>query len=305
MMMMQSKSRTVKKKPSSKKTTSGTRCFVDIPIVSSSSSSLPSCSLIRVGFPADGSSTMPPICSSCKKGKNRTKYECRVKLGHTALPWSPIYVCITIDKQSCIGHDGRLVLARHPETTNITRLMCNYYVRNPRCVPIEVAPPIIPQPEGTTVDLASTVCKTCRKKHLTKKHCRGVLHHRYVPYCTTFHKMTFDQESTSTTEISNNTRATALTSSSIGNTTGTSIITNVNHKSDQEAFEEMLENIMNARTQNTKKRKDPPEQGKKSSHNPNVGISSTFFDGKIPESRMFLAKVSAEEVLYEVRYNVE
>lgn len=46
------------------------------------------------------------VCKKCKKNF-KTKESCRVRSGHTSVPWTTAYICVTLD-QSCIDQNGDL-----------------------------------------------------------------------------------------------------------------------------------------------------------------------------------------------------
>ena len=47
-----------------------------------------------------------PVCSKCK-GHFKTRDLCRVRKMHTSPPWTPVYICITLDS-SCTDDDNKL-----------------------------------------------------------------------------------------------------------------------------------------------------------------------------------------------------
>ena len=181
--------------------------------------------------------------------------------------------------------------------------------------------------------LYSSCCIECRKNHFTKKYCRVVLRHRHLPYNTSFHKVFLDQTLPETTSVANGRSRTNNGSHAIINANKNKLIEKEapQQSTDPSSILMCTEIKANKPTHIAKGLPSQPkvinnnvtEQGKnrgesffKNSNesephsnlnktitplSSTVGIKSSFFDGKIPESRMFLAKISAKEVLYEVR----
>jgi len=104
-----------------------------------------------------------PVCGRCKKNF-KTREFCRARDGHTELPWSMTYVCITLD-QSCTDEDGKLL-----EGPFISRTLP-------------------PQPyaiKGETVDPDTPICAPCKEKNYTRSYCRKKQSHRHLPWSTVY-----------------------------------------------------------------------------------------------------------------------
>ncbi len=102
------------------------------------------------------------VCEKCKKNY-KTKDSCRVKSGHTSVPWTTAYICITLD-DSCTDSAGNYV------DKPLTARMVNW---QPYCV------------KGL-FDNKTPVCAACKKTNRTKFFCRIQHKHRLMPWCTVF-----------------------------------------------------------------------------------------------------------------------
>ena len=176
---------------------------------------LPFPSCLRVGFslspPSTG--TLPAVCNSCKmnlhRGRTRTRFDCRVRLKHTAAPWKPMFMCITID-ESCLDSNGRLLqngtsFIAHQEEHQAAPITTFLNPNNPPAPPSRKDGQTPASSSITSVvDLHSnnddyakgmlmfsdTKCIDCCKRHYTTKRCRKILKHRALPHFTSYHRMT-------------------------------------------------------------------------------------------------------------------
>ena len=177
---------------------------------------LPFPSCLRIGFslspPSTG--TLPSVCNLCKmnlhKARIRTRFDCRVRLKHTAAPWKPLFMCITID-ESCLDSNGRLLqngtsfIAHQEQAAPITTFVIN---PNPPSVPtsrkdgqtsatsssITSVVHLLSSNDNYDAEdmtmLSDTKCMDCCKRHYTTKRCRKILKHRALPHFTSYHRMT-------------------------------------------------------------------------------------------------------------------
>jgi hypothetical protein len=108
-----------------------------------------------------------PVCEKCKKNY-KTRDMCRVRNAHTDLPWSCVYICITLDS-SCTDANGKYV-----ETP--------FHVRpnnwQPYCIKKEKA--------SAYFDNKTPICAACKKKNYTRSFCRERHKHRSLPWSTVY-----------------------------------------------------------------------------------------------------------------------
>lgn len=121
-----------------------------------------------------------PVCAKCKKNY-KTRDHCRIKYGHTAVPWTNSYICITID-ESCIGMDGKYIVDDDAKLHAVV-------VSSSLVVP----PP--PPPNNTTkktyvvqtcLDTNAPVCYSCKQSNRTKAYCRKKFRHKDLPWNTLY-----------------------------------------------------------------------------------------------------------------------
>jgi len=103
-----------------------------------------------------------PVCKHCKKNY-KSRSVCRIRSGHTDLPWSTTHICITLD-DSCTDADGKIV------DVPLTARMIHW---QPFCAkkPFTSEAPI---------------CAACKKTKHTQTFCREQHQHRQLPWCTVF-----------------------------------------------------------------------------------------------------------------------
>jgi hypothetical protein len=90
---------------------------------------------------------------------------CRVRNQHTAAPWCPSFICMTLD-ESCIDEDGNYV--DKP-----------FVVRMVQWQPFFVKEDFGPKSK-------TPVCATCKKTNRTRSFCRDRHKHRMLPWCTVY-----------------------------------------------------------------------------------------------------------------------
>jgi len=113
-----------------------------------------------------------PVCATCKQDY-KSRERCRLEHGHTDIPWNTIYLCVTLD-DSCFTRDlqGRLCLVNEGSMRFVAQS--------------------IPEPslryrakEGH-IDGKYPFCMACKEKDYTRYHCRGMQHHRQLPWETSY-----------------------------------------------------------------------------------------------------------------------
>lgn len=110
-----------------------------------------------------------PVCKKCKK-IFKTRQLCRVRDGHTAIPWNTTYICFTLD-DSCIV-DGKFTQA---QGDNFIAEM----------IPDDVPPlPYITDLDKLGPD--PPICRMCKEKNYTRYHCRTSHCHKQLPWGTSY-----------------------------------------------------------------------------------------------------------------------
>jgi len=124
------------------------------------------------GFPCSIDVPFPgrllPVCDKCK-GNFKTREHCRIRECHTSLPWSDIFVCVSLDP-SCTNEDNTLMPGPFLSRT---------VPPQPVCLPEETNP-------------ETTICGACKDKNYTRAYCRVSKKHRQVPWNTVFLVLSYD-----------------------------------------------------------------------------------------------------------------
>lgn len=105
-----------------------------------------------------------PVCATCKRNY-KTRELCRTRDGHTSLPWTTTYICITLDA-SCVNDKG--------EFRSDAKL---------------VARPVASHKDYCFSGLQTVevpICLACKEKNYTRQYCREKLKHRQLPWATAF-----------------------------------------------------------------------------------------------------------------------
>lgn len=118
-----------------------------------------------------------PVCVKCKKNY-KTRDMCRNQSEHTDLPWTSVYICVTLD-ESCIGPDGKL-----KKGTFSTRS-------------IESSPYCYQQ----DVSANTLICGACKTKNYTRKQCRSKNRHRNLPWSTVYVILTHKSDETKIADL--------------------------------------------------------------------------------------------------------
>lgn len=114
-----------------------------------------------------------PVCGRCKKNY-KTRDMCRGSQGeHTALPWSTVFICVTLD-HTCTDANNNLrkgsFLARNMDWM-------------PYCYKNEVT-------------AKTLICSACKTKNYTRKQCRVKSRHRFLPWSTVYVTLSCDTNNT-------------------------------------------------------------------------------------------------------------
>ena len=103
-----------------------------------------------------------PVCGRCKKNY-KTRDMCRTQAGHTALPWSTVYICATFD-HTCTDSNNNLKSG-------------TFTARNIEWMPYCYK---------SDVSSETLICAACKTKNYTRKQCRIKSRHRYLPWSTVY-----------------------------------------------------------------------------------------------------------------------
>mmetsp|Transcript_17094 Transcript_17094/g.22187 ORF Transcript_17094/g.22187 Transcript_17094/m.22187 type:complete len:446 (-) Transcript_17094:66-1403(-) len=124
---------------------------------------------LRVKFP----DYRLPVCEKCKKNY-KTREMCRNRNGHTDLPWSPVYICVTLDP-SCIDENTNKYVKNTPFAIRPSQWQ-------PYCIKKEKV--------AGYFDTKTPICAACKKKNYTRSFCRERHKHRSLPWSTVYVTLT-------------------------------------------------------------------------------------------------------------------
>lgn len=114
-----------------------------------------------------------PVCKRCKK-IYKTRELCRVRDGHTAVPWNTTYVCITLE-DSCLKQNpsGDVTLVDEESNRFIARTLSG---------------PTLPlrAKRGHLNGTKTPICMACKDKNYTRHHCREKQQHLQLPWGTVY-----------------------------------------------------------------------------------------------------------------------
>jgi len=114
-----------------------------------------------------------PVCKRCKK-IYKTRELCRVRDGHTDVPWNVTYLCVTLD-DSCFDREskGDLRLVEEDSMQFVARSL-----------------PGPPMPfrakKGHIGGAKAPICMACKDKNYTRHHCREKQKHQQLPWGTVY-----------------------------------------------------------------------------------------------------------------------
>ena len=144
---------------------------------------------LTVSFPTDDL----PVCKKCKSAFKSRKI-CRITLGHTTPPWTPAYICITLN-DSCIKQEtstgnknddstlSTLVVPSTPKTEHVQQLVeCPFDVSNSLSKHVSYQQFTF----ATTIDTSMPCCVTCKSSSRSKFACRALSKHIFLPWNTVF-----------------------------------------------------------------------------------------------------------------------
>lgn len=101
-----------------------------------------------------------PVCEKCKKNY-KTRDMCRTQAEHTDLPWTSVYICVTLD-DSCIDSNNKLKKGTYTTRTVDSQSYCY----------------------KSDVNSDTLICASCKTKNYTRKQCRIKSRHRALPWST-------------------------------------------------------------------------------------------------------------------------
>jgi len=104
-----------------------------------------------------------PVCGACKHNCER-KFDCRDEAKHTNLPWTTVYLCITLDS-TCTDEEGKLYRDKMFVGKRITAGQYRFK-----------------QKKG----IETPICSTCKERNSTRYYCREKQKDRNLPWTTTF-----------------------------------------------------------------------------------------------------------------------
>ena len=108
-----------------------------------------------------------PVCEVCKKNY-KTRELCRSRDGHTGLPWTTTYICITFEP-SCFDSNGNLYDGKFTAKA--------LTAQQPYC---------FKEDKGCS----TPICSTCKEKNYTRQYCREKLKHRQLPWGAVYVSLT-------------------------------------------------------------------------------------------------------------------
>ena len=108
-----------------------------------------------------------PVCKKCKK-IYKTRQVCRVRGGHTDLPWCTTYICFQLD-DSCLVN-GRFTQA--DDDKFVAEISPDEKIQTPYFADLDKLGPNPP------------ICRNCKDKNYTRYHCRTNHSHRSLPWGT-------------------------------------------------------------------------------------------------------------------------
>jgi len=126
--------------------------------------------IIEIPFP----DSKLPVCKRCKK-IYKTRELCRIRDGHTDVPWNVTYLCVTLD-DSCFDRDsnkGDLRLVEEDSMQFVARSLPGPPM--PYCAK-----------KGHLGGAKAPICMACKDKNYTRHHCRVKQKHQQLPWGTVY-----------------------------------------------------------------------------------------------------------------------
>lgn len=109
------------------------------------------------------------MCKKCKK-IYKTRQLCRVRDGHTDLPWNTTYICFIVDESCTVN--GRFVQQEGDRFVAETIQ--------------EDVPPLPYVADLSKLGPNPPICRMCKEKNYTRYHCRTNHCHKQLPWGTTY-----------------------------------------------------------------------------------------------------------------------
>jgi len=104
-----------------------------------------------------------PVCAVCKESY-KTRHGCRAQDKHTSVPWTTVYVCITLDS-TCTNEEGIIYSDKIFVGQRISARQYRFKQKKGEETPI---------------------CATCKERNYTRYYCREKRKNRNLPWKTTF-----------------------------------------------------------------------------------------------------------------------
>ena len=117
-----------------------------------------------------------PVCTRCKK-IYKTRELCRVRDGHTAVPWNTTYICFSLD-DSCFIRNARGEQCLVEEGPDKFQFFCRSISGPPM--------PYCAKKGSLGGKKAPPICISCKDKNYTRHHCREKQGHLQLPWGTVY-----------------------------------------------------------------------------------------------------------------------
>ncbi len=124
-----------------------------------------------------------PVCAKCKR-HYKTRDICRIKFGHTDVPWTNTFICITLEDSCVNSEDGTYVTGNDVKLNAVvlppplpTSIPLSDET-NQKCTPMYTV--------NTCLDGTAPVCMACKQSNRTKAYCRKKMRHKELPWNTLF-----------------------------------------------------------------------------------------------------------------------
>ena len=131
---------------------------------------------INIPFPAG----KLPVCERCKKNY-KTRELCRVRDGHTDLPWNTTYLCVSLD-ESCLTRNSNGELRIVEEGPGKYQFIAKAI--NNQTIPYRYI-----TKKNHVGGTKAPICTSCKDKNYTRQHCREKQGHLQLPWTTAYVKL--------------------------------------------------------------------------------------------------------------------
>jgi len=219
-----------------------------------------------------------PVCFTCKRNY-KTRELCRTRDGHTGLPWTTTYICITLDK-NCIDGDGKLRKDVEIKARSLSTQQNFCFKRD--------------------VDVSTAICHACKEKNYTRQYCREKLKHRQLPWPSAYARLSASTKEIDESKRVKKNKATKVSKKAKKDNDELEKVKDEKSedKSDQ-AIRDKRENDSgtdDSQSKETPVKKIKTEEGKEEDFSGEE--DDTMFE-QIPEPSTFLAIVSSKGCTYE------